>query len=72
MERLKVRRAPKATEIFGPVYMRDSSRIYIPYPVLKVCHKVVDSVVDKRGEFQGCIPVFVRDDIGADVLAIRP
>jgi hypothetical protein len=44
-----VRRAPQATENFEPVYMRDLSRIYIPYPVLKVSVVRVEPPVDADG-----------------------
>lgn len=42
-----MRRGPQATERFDPVYLRDLSRGYIPYPVPKVCEPgVYDSVYD--------------------------
>lgn len=44
-----MRRAPQATENFEPVYMRDLSRIYIPYPVLKVSVVRVEPPVDADG-----------------------
>lgn len=54
---------PQATERVGPVYVRDSSRIYIPYPVLQVLRETVEAGVDARVEdaVHIRVGVFVHD-----------